>query len=144
MEEIQIRQGTVEEAYNASLQIPEFEPWYPWEKWQQRTNGRNVIILIAETGQGIVGFKAGYFEDDCFYSWVGGVLPSYRRMGIAQKLAQMQESLVKEAGSGLIRMKTQNRFRGMLLFALGRGFHVADVERKGDPMSWKITLYKNL
>lgn len=144
MQEIQILRDTIEAAYDISLHIPEFEPWYPMEKWKVRCDGKQVIALIAKVGDAVVGCKVGYFEDDQFYSWVGGVLPAYRRRGVAEKLADMQEELVRNTGVHRIRMKTRNRFREMLHFALNRGFYIADVEQKGEPGEWRITLYKNV
>ncbi len=144
MKEIQIINGSIEEAYNVSLQIPEFEPWYPLEKWQKRLSGKSVIVLIAKEKDNPIGFKVGYVVEEHFYSWVGGVLPEYRRRGIARKLAEVQEEQVRKAGVHLIRMKTRNRFGEMLRFALSRDFYIADVEKKGEPQDWRITLYKNV
>jgi GNAT superfamily N-acetyltransferase len=100
--------------------------------------------LIAKIGDAEVGCKVGYFEANHFYSWIGGVLPEYRKRGVAAKLADVQEDLVKQAGVHIIRMKTRNRFTEMLLFVLSRGFYIAEVEQKGSPGEWRITLYKNL
>jgi hypothetical protein len=72
------------------------------------------------------------------------VVPEYRRLGLALKLATVQEEIVKNSGVSRIRMKTRNRFRGMLLFALQRGFYITDVDQRGEPQDWRIGLTKNI
>lgn len=142
--QLQICDAPPVEAYAASLLIPEFQPWYTWEKWEERLAVRDVISLVAKSGDTVAGFKTGYMDGGELYSWVGGVLPAFRRMGIAQMLANEQERRVRSAGVSRIRMKTRNRFTGMLQFALGNGFYIAHVDQVGDPADWRITLYKNL
>jgi GNAT superfamily N-acetyltransferase len=144
MMKLSISKCSLEEAYAVSLQIPEFEPWYPWEKWQERCRHRQVIALVALVGDAQAGLKVGYIEGDEFYSWIGGVIPACRGQGVARRLAEVQEEMVRAAGITKIRMKTHNRFVAMLCFALQSGFYIAAVERAGDPQDWKITLYKNL
>ena len=139
-----IQQATAHEAYTLSLQIPEFAPWYPWTKWEERLDGKRVIILVAFSDGKPAGFKAGYYVEDHFYSWVGGVLPAFRRQGVAALLAEEQEAIVRASGVQTIRMKTRNRFRGMLHFALKRGYYLTAIEQRGDPEDWRITLVKNL
>jgi ribosomal protein S18 acetylase RimI-like enzyme len=139
-----IIQGSLDDAYTLSLQIPEFEPWYSYETWQHRLKPRDAVILIAMIDNKPAGFKVGYYADDHFYSWVGGVVPEYRRLGLALKLATVQEEIVKNSGVSRIRMKTRNRFRGMLLFALQRGFYITDVDQRGEPQDWRIGLTKNI
>lgn len=139
-----VHEVTPEDAYQVSLQIPEFEPWYPWSKWNERLSGRKYISLVAMMDGSPAGFKVGYFESDHFYSWVGGVLPEYRRKGVAHQLASIQEDLVARSGCREIRMKTHNRFREMLIFALRREFLITDVEQRGELRDWKITLRKIL
>ena len=144
MPTIRIVQATAADAYAVSLQIPEFDPWYPWTKWQGRLEGRTVLSLLALVDDVPAGFKIGYHEREHFYSWIGGVLPKYRRMGLATLLADEQELLVRASGTLMIRMKTRNRFRTMILFALGRDFYLSGVEQRDDPEDTGITLHKNL
>jgi ribosomal protein S18 acetylase RimI-like enzyme len=141
---IQVKTCSLQEAYEASLQIPEFEPWYPLDTWVERTTGKEIIALIARVDGLLAGFKVGYFREDHFYSWVGGVLPEFRKNGVAKALAETQENLVGKAGTQMIKMKTRNRFTAMLSFALGRGFCIERVERKGDVHDWRITLHKKV
>ena len=71
----------------------------------------------AEVDGEPAGFKVGYERENYFYSWMGAVLPAYRRLGIAQKLADQQEKWAKSAGYTTIRFKTRNHHKGMFIFA---------------------------
>ena len=142
---IEIRQVAPEMAYEVSLMVDELQPPYSWEKWKNRLRGREHICLVALEEGEPAGCKIGYFEHDHFYSWVGGVRTKWRRQGIASKLAERLEEIVREKGVDVIRMKTWNRFRGMLLFAIRDGFDIVDVEREANASTeLKIVLEKKL
>jgi ribosomal protein S18 acetylase RimI-like enzyme len=123
---IRITEGEIDTAYALSALIPEFDPPYSWKKWQERLAGRESLVLTAYISDKPVGFKVGIMEAGHFYSWVGGVLPEWRRQGIAKKLAERQESNLQERGVETIRMNTRNKFKAMLIFALSHGFDIVD------------------
>ena len=104
------------------------------------------MILVAEKDQQVVGFKVGYdrYRDGSFYSWIGGVLPENRKDGIATQLANEQEKWVSEQGFSSIMLKTRNRFRAMLIFALKNGFLIENIEIKGNIEDNRIILRKML
>lgn len=102
------------------------------------------LLLSAEVAGEIAGFKVGYERDSSFYSWMGGVRPEYRRMGIAKALAQRQEAWAKSRGYQHIRFKTRNYLKPMLIFALNNGFYISAVEKRTDPLSNRIWLEKVL
>jgi predicted GNAT superfamily acetyltransferase len=80
--------------------IPEFsEGQYGLTEFQQRL-GPESLVLIAFDQMKPVGFKAGYTRgpSGSFYSWMGGVLPAFRRQGIARALARQQEKWAKDQG----------------------------------------------
>ena len=142
---IEIKEVEPSIAYEVSTQIAELFPPYPWSKWEERLSDKDHICLVAYSDTGAVGCKVGYFETDHFYSWVGGVCEPWRRKGIASLLAARMEELARARGAVLIRMKTMNKFRAMLLFALGSGFEITNVEpglSDSDPV--KIVLEKKL
>lgn len=131
--------------YPTTLLIPEFEMAYPQEKYKERLNGKPHLALAAFVDHKIVGFKIGYeWNKKTFYSWVGGVTPDYRKRGIAKQLADEMESACLEMGYTIIRMKTQNRFKAMLHFAIGNGFHLTEVIQKEKPEQNRIILEKRL
>lgn len=88
----------------------------------------DVISIIAYKGEEILGFKIGYkYDETTFYSWVGGVLPNYRRKGIAKKLAEIQEKRVREKGYVKIRTKSMNCYKPMILMNVKNGFDIVEV-----------------
>ena len=92
------------------------------------TSKEDVVSIIAYINQVPVGFKIGYrYNENTFYSWVGGVLPKYRKQGIAKQLAETQEIVVKEKGYTKLRTKSMNRFKPMLILNLKKGFDIVQV-----------------
>lgn len=142
-----IREGTIAECLEISKNIPEFSNnIYEEIAYQQRLFNKQYLILVAVKHQEIVGFKIGYdrFQDGSFYSWLGGVLPAYRKDGIATKLAMEQESWAVRMDFQSIVLKTRNRFRNMLIFALKNDFLIENIEIKENIEENRIILRKNL
>lgn len=84
-----------------------------------------LIVLALDENDLAVGFKIGYRQDpDTFYSWLGGVLPDYRRMGIASQMMKRQHDWAKEQGYRFVQTKTLNRWRDMLVLDLRDGFSI--------------------
>lgn len=92
-----------------------------------------------------VGFKVGYAKSNkVFYSWMGGVLKTLRAKGIAKSLANVQEAWVRSEGFDLIKLKTRNIHKRMLIFALSNEFYITDLETRLDPIQNRIYLEKRL
>lgn len=126
MTEIEIFQGSVKEVVDLSVQVPEFDDPHKNQVYHERLHNKDHLILIAKVKGVAAGFKVGYdkFEDGSFYSWMGGVLPEYRKLGVAKRLAEHQEQLATERGYEKIVLKTRNRHKNMLLFAINSGFKI--------------------
>ena len=89
---------------------------------------QQILSLIAYQNNIPVGFKIGYlYNTNTFYSWVGGILPKYRRKGIASSLAKQQEHWAKNNGFTKLRTKSMNRFKSMLILNLKNGFDITQV-----------------
>ena len=141
----EIRQLSITELFEATLLIPEFEPHYPMTSYQERLEGVPHISLGAFQGDQIMGFKSGYEVDaGVFYSWVGGVIPAFRRQQVARTLAVHQEQWLRDNRYHTLRMKTRNKFTNMLLFAIGNGFKLTKVEQRDGIDDWRIFLEKSL
>jgi len=65
-------------------------------------------------------------------------------MGIAQALADAQETWAKEQGYSTITFKTRNSHKAMLLFALKNGFNIIGFEAKETIAENRILLQKPL
>ncbi len=76
-----------------------------------------------------VGFKFGYQrEPDLFYSWLGGVDASARKLGIASELMRRQHADLAAAGCRFVTTRTRAVNNAMLILNLQHGFHIAGYE----------------
>lgn len=144
--DLKIRQGTIEEAVELSLHIPEFMNPADVEIYRNRFSEKDHLILIAHVNQKPCGFKVGYNREDdgSFYSWMGGILPGYRRKAIASALAIEMESFCRNHGYTHLRMKTRNQHKAMLQFALKNDFYIIGFKTYPHPSNSRIILEKQL
>ncbi|MDT7831530.1 GNAT family N-acetyltransferase [Flavobacteriaceae bacterium S356] len=104
----------------------------------------NLIIILCYHENELIGFKLGYrYNDHTFYSWVGGVLPRFRKQGIAQKLMELQHSSAKKKGYQKARTKSMNRFKPMMILNLKNGFEIVKIYTN-DSGQTKIIFEKSL
>ncbi|EMR01166.1 GNAT family N-acetyltransferase [Cesiribacter andamanensis] len=142
---IQYSEGSMAEARALLAQLPEFTDLYPLEEFQRRLQGPDALILLAKVEGQAIGCKLGYrLNETCFYSWLGGVLPQWRRSGAARLLAEAQEAWAHKRGFSHVRFKTRNSCRAMLLFALKRNFNIIRVEPRESPIHHRIWLERAL
>ena len=140
-----IRKGTVDEIHEVISLIPEFVDPYSKEAFENRLSGGNSLVLIAEKEHKPVGFKCGYEKNSTvFYSWMGGVLPEYRRKGVAKDLLNRMESWCRIKGYEKLLLKTLNRHKNMLLFSIKNDFNILEVETSNKDPQLRIWLAKNL
>lgn len=139
-----IKSGSIEEVILLANRIPEFSNPYPIEEYQKRLQV-NHLILIAFINELPVGFKVGYaLNNDCFYSWLGGILPAYRKQKVASKLILTQEEWVKKNRYKRIEIKTRNYFKGMLLLSIKHDYQIISIELKEDIQQNRIILSKEI
>jgi len=146
MQIINITQGEIRQAFDLSMLIPEFQEPYSWKKWQRRLSSGEIVALVAHIDGTPVGFKVGYGTKNFFYSWIGGVLPAFRGKGVARALAEEMEQQI-EGKYPVLRMKTRNRYKAMLQFAIGKGFNIIEVlpAKTGHPrLDLRIVLEKKI
>lgn len=132
------------EAVAVASAIPEFNDPPDEREYHKRLDRVPHLILVAEQGGIVAGFKAGYERDGGFYSWIGGVLPPFRRAGIAGKLAEAQEIWARQKGYATITFKTRNQHKGMLIFALRNGFDIVGFTPQKERAANRILLQKCL
>jgi predicted GNAT superfamily acetyltransferase len=144
MPHIEIKTGSIATIVNISQQIPEFHNPHGAKEYQKRLADVPSSVLVAYVDNMPAGFKVGYERDGYFYSWMGAILPPYRRMRLATLLAEQQEAWAKEQGYPHVTFKTRNRLKPMLLFALKRGFQIIDFETKETIEENRIILRKKL
>ena len=99
--------------------------------------------MIAEIDGQPAGFKLGYQrQETVFYSWLGGVLPAFRRHGVAQALLAEQERWARAQGYRQLTVKTRNRFRAMLAMLLAHHYQIVQLEKKGEVADYRLLLEK--
>jgi GNAT superfamily N-acetyltransferase len=141
---MKIRTGTIQEAVDLARRIPDFtnpynldDPGTPMPKLDH--------VLIAEEDGVPVGFRAGYrHSPDTFAVWLAGVLPGYRRRGIAGVLYRTQKNWLVSRGYRFIRTHVRNANRVMIKILVDNGYHVVDVVRYADVGRNKVVFVKNL
>ncbi|MEM1123443.1 MAG: GNAT family N-acetyltransferase [Bacteroidota bacterium] len=141
---IKIVEASLEEVVDLSKKVPEFQDPHGLEEYQNRLNGVPHLVLVAYVNNEAAGFKVGYERTGYFYSWMGAILPQFRRLGLARKLAEAQETWAKNQGYPHVTFKTRNRLKSMLLFAIGRGFDIIEVQPKAKIEEYRIVLRKRL
>ncbi len=126
--------------------IPEFDTVFYLKKVEEKLNNSESIVLLAEYAGKPVGCKIAYnrYFDGSIYSWLGGVLPPYRRQGIACELLEALEREAKSRFFESIRFKTRNKHVSMLNFAFNHGFKIVGFEKKGDVDDYRILMSKKL
>ena len=75
-----------------------FNPDQQEEFFRRRFQGRhNVSMLVALLDEKPVGFIVGFeMMPSTYFSWLCGVVPDSRRLGVVAQLIQRQEGLCKE------------------------------------------------
>ena len=145
--EIEVRPGSIEDVLALYPDIPELQRPPGEDEYRKRLFGApRHLLLIAYAEGKPVGFKAGYEResDGSFYSWMGGVAHTHRRRGIACQLARATETWAMARGYRILRCKTRNAHKPMLLFALSNGFDVVGLQPRDSVGEYRITLEKKL
>ncbi|CUS43886.1 MAG: GNAT family N-acetyltransferase [Pseudomonadota bacterium] len=87
-------------------------------------------LLLARRGDDTpMGFKLGYRRGGgLFYSWLGGVAPEARRIGLAARLMERQHEEIRALGYHHVETRTRAENNSMILLNLRHGFHVTGFE----------------
>jgi len=141
---IKIQEDTLETVVAISKKIPEFHNPHELATYQERLKNVPSIALVAYVNGVPAGFKVGYERDGYFYSWMGAILPTFRRLGLARQLAEKQEAWAKEKGYPDVTFKTRNGLKPMLIFALSRGFDIIEIQPRTTIAEYRIILRKKL
>lgn len=93
---------------------------------ERRVRGRaNPLMLIAQMDNRPVGFAIGYeLKPGTFYCWYIGVLPDYRRAGIASQLMEAMDARATAGDYHTIRFECFNSQRPMLHLAISQGYDI--------------------
>lgn len=137
--------GTIEDIVSVENRIPEFDNGFDIGSLRHRLEGKSSLILVIKWQGEIIAYKVGYeISPGVFYSWIGGVVPEFRRKGIATLLRRKQEEWATEHGYAFIAVKSMNGFPAMLTLLISSGYQISGYEDKGSPKLSKIEFIKQL
>lgn len=106
-----------------------FRPPRDVDSFNRRFRGRyNALQLIARLGDRPVGFFLGFeLKPTVFFAWFYGVLPEFRRQGIASQLMDAVHSWARLQDYESIRMECHNQHRPMLHLATALGYDIVGI-----------------
>ncbi|MCE9544261.1 MAG: GNAT family N-acetyltransferase [Planctomycetia bacterium] len=113
----------------ANLYNQVYRPSRDVEFFRRRFLGRyNVLTMVASLDDRPVGFYAGFeLKPSVFFSWLYGVLPDYRRNGIASQVMDAVQAWIGQHGYESIRFECHNQHRPMLHLAISQGYDVVGI-----------------
>ena len=116
------------ELYNQMFRPPRDE-----EGFKRRFLGRyNGLRLVARVDERPVGFFLGFeLKPAVYFAWFYGVLPQFRRQGIASQLMDAVHSWARQHEYESIRFECHNQHRPMLHLAIAREYDI--VGMRWDP-----------
>lgn len=119
----------------AHLHNQVFRPERTPENFTRRFQGRhNILCLVAQINNEAVGFYIGFeLKPSVHFTWMVGVMPDARRMGIASQLIQTAQSWAKEQKYVSIRFECNNTHRAILHFGISEEYEIVGL--RWDPDS---------
>src|SRR5947209_19331003 len=99
------------------------------DSFARRFRGRfNILRMIARIKDQPVGFFMGFeLKPTAFFAWFYGVLPDFRRQGIATQLMEAVHAWAKEEGYESVRLECHNNARAMLHLAITLDYIIAGI-----------------
>jgi GNAT superfamily N-acetyltransferase len=123
-----------------------FRPGRDEEFFKRRLRGRyNVLLLVAQLDGLPVGFSTGFeLKPNTFFDWLCGVLPEFRRQGIASQLLEAETAWARDHGYSFARLECYNQHRAMLMFCIKHNYDVVGVRWDPDRGDNLVILEKRL
>jgi ribosomal protein S18 acetylase RimI-like enzyme len=115
--------GLVGEIYNSV-----FRPAVDVTFFERRLRHHKSLVMVAELEKQPVGFSCGYeLRPSTYYSWLYGVHPDARRLGIASQLMDAEHAWARNQGYEMVRFECYNQHRPMLLLAISVGYDIVGI-----------------
>lgn len=114
----------IADLYNQMFRPPQDAGFF-----RRRLDGRrNALIFVAELEKKPVGFVCGYeLRPTTYYSWLCGVVPDARRLGIASQLMIAEQAKACEHGYEMLRFECNNQARPMIHVAIRTGYDIVGI-----------------
>ena len=106
-----------------------FRPGRDVEFFRRRYLGRhNVMQMVARVGDEPVGFFLGFeLKPRVFFAWFYGVVPEFRRQGIASQLMDAVHDWARLNDYEAIRFECHNQHRPMLHLAIAQEYDIVGI-----------------
>jgi len=106
-----------------------FRPGRDEASFRRRFRGRyNTLQLVARIQEEPVGFFLGFeLKPTVYFAWFYGVVPDFRRQGIASQLMDAVHSWAKQNEYESIRMECHNQHRPMLHLAIAHEYDIVGI-----------------
>jgi GNAT superfamily N-acetyltransferase len=123
-----------------------FRPARDAEFFNRRYLGRyNVLQMVARLDERPVGFFIGFeLKPRVFFAWFYGVLPDFRRQGIASQLMEAVHDWAREHDYEAIRFECHNQHRSMLHLGIAQGYDILGVRWDPDRGANLVLFQKTL
>jgi GNAT superfamily N-acetyltransferase len=106
-----------------------FRPPRDVDTFKRRYRGRyNILQLVARVDNRPVGFFLGFeLKPTVYFAWFYGVLPEYRRQGIASQLMEAVHAWARHQDYESIRFECHNQHRPMLHLAIMQEYDIVGI-----------------
>jgi GNAT superfamily N-acetyltransferase len=123
-----------------------FRPGKDIEFFRRRYLGRHNIVQLAASIDGRpVGFFLGFeLKPGIFFAWFYGVLPEFRRQGIATQLMEAVHEWARTNEYEAIRFECHNQHRPMLHLAIAQEYDILGVRWDPDRNANLVLFQKQL
>jgi GNAT superfamily N-acetyltransferase len=123
-----------------------FRPTRDLESFRRRYLGRyNVLQMLARVGDRPVGFFLGFeLKPMVFFAWFYGVIPEFRRQGIASQLMDAVHSWAEQNEYESIRFECHNQHRPMLHLAIAKEYDIVGMRWDPDRQANLVIFEKSL
>ncbi len=123
-----------------------FRPARDIESFRRRYRGRyNILQMVARIKDRPVGFFLGFeLKPGVFYAWFYGVLPEFRRQGIASQMMEAVHEWARQNDYDYIRVECHNQHRPMLHLSIALGYDINGIRWDPDRSDNLIIFEKTL
>jgi GNAT superfamily N-acetyltransferase len=130
----------------ANLYNQIFRPPRDVESFRRRFLGRyNALHMVARVKNEPVGFFLGFeLKPTVFFAWFYGVVPEWRRQGVASQVMDAVHSWARQNDYESIRMESHNQHRPMLHLAIARGYDIVGIRWDPDRLNNLVLFEKAL
>jgi len=123
-----------------------FRPARDEEFFRRRYLGRhNVLQMIAQVNQRPVGLFLGFeLKPRVFFAWFYGVLPTFRRQGIASQLMEAVHEWAQTNEYDAIRFECHNQHRPILHLGIAQEYDIVGIRWDPDRGANLVLFQKTL